>query len=131
MGPRSREMIFTMGRQMRRNFSNKPIQWMKGAFQQAGSAKVKWVFQGLAWARLRKKKEDYPPPTYTLERKKGKSNTHARMQRCGSKLKIFPCEECRNWKKHHTPIKLESKKQAKKVVTEKVGGGKFPSISRI
>ena len=42
------------------------------------------------------------------------------MQRHGSKVENFPCEECRNQKNRRTARKLESKKQAKKVVTERV-----------
>ena len=43
------------------------------------------------------------------------------MHRDGPKLENFPCEEWRNQENHFTPVKLESKKQAKKVVAEREG----------
>ena len=47
------------------------------------------------------------------------------MQKCHSKVENFPCEECRNHENHCTlPVKLESKRQAKKVVVERMGGSK-------
>ena len=51
---------------------------------------------------------------------------HSRMQRDGSKMKKLPCEECRNQKNCLTPLKLESKNQAKKMVAEQVGGKEIP-----
>ena len=56
--------------------------------------------------------------SHTLERKE---NTYSRMQRRGSKARNLPCEEWRNQKKYLTPVKLENKKQAQKVVTECMG----------
>ena len=35
------------------------------------------------------------------------------MQEISSKEESFPCEECRNQENRLTPVKLESKKQAK------------------
>ena len=53
------------------------------------------------------------PPPNTHTRKKDEKK-HSKMQRCGSKVKNFPCEKYRNQKHRRTPVKLESKKQAKK-----------------
>ena len=50
---------------------------------------------------------------------------HSRMQKDGSKVKNFPCEECRIQENRRTPVKLESKKQDNKIIAE--GGGKAGS----
>ena len=40
-----------------------------------------------------------------------------------SKLENFPCEVWRNQENRLTPVKLESKKQAKKVIADREGLG--------
>ena len=48
------------------------------------------------------------------------------MQRHASEVKIFPCEEGRNQKNRRSSVKLESKKQGKKVAAEWVEGREVP-----
>ena len=43
------------------------------------------------------------------------------MQKNCSKVENFPCEECKHKKNRLKPVKLESKKQAKKVIAELEG----------
>ena len=50
------------------------------------------------------------------------------MQRRGSKVENFQCEEQRNQKNRLTPVKLESKQRAKKVIAEQEGFGREVSI---
>ena len=66
------------------------------------------------------------PPRYTHTRILDKENTHPRMQRHASEVKIFPCEEGRNQKNRRSSVKLESKKQGKKVAAEWVEGREVP-----
>ena len=51
------------------------------------------------------------------------------MQEKISKAENFPCEDCKYNKNHYSPVKLESKKQAEKVVEEqeRSGGGSHPA----
>ena len=65
-------------------------------------------------------------PTYLLlhlthARMKDEENRHSRKQRKRSKLENFPCEECKQNKNRLTPVKLESKKQDKKVISQREG----------
>ena len=65
------------------------------------------------------------PTTFCLPhiqtRKKGKENTHSRIQNESIKVENFPCEEWRIQEILLTPVKLESKNQAKKEVEEREG----------
>ena len=50
------------------------------------------------------------------------------MQETSWKVENFACKECKQKKKSLTPVKLESKKQDKKVVAEREGLGWEVSI---
>ena len=56
---------------------------------------------------------------------------HTRMHRHGSKLKKNPLLRIRDQENHLTPIKLESEKQAKKVVAKRDGLGWEVPIQRL
>ena len=45
------------------------------------------------------------------------------MQKKSSKVENFPCEEFKNQVNHLTPVKLEIKKQAKKLIAKLEGFG--------
>ena len=67
-----------------------------------------------------------PPPPLIYTRKKGSKTRTLQCRDIISKLKISPCLECGNQKNHVTPVKFESKKQAKKEIAQAVGRRKFP-----
>ena len=54
---------------------------------------------------------------------KDNENKYSKMPDKSSKVENFSCEECKQKKNHPTPVKLESKKQAKKVIAEREGFG--------
>ena len=70
------------------------------------------------------------PHTHTLESKK-KEKQHSRMQENRSNAENFAPEERKQSKNHCSPVKLESKKQAKKVITEREGLGWEVPIDRL
>ena len=62
---------------------------------------------------------------------KDKENKHSRMEKKSSKDEICLVKNVNKSKNRLTPLKLESKKQFKKVVAEQEGSGrKFPSNYR-
>ena len=63
-----------------------------------------------------------PPYTHT-DFKERYEDTHSRMQEISSIMETFPWEEYRNQKNRLTPVKLESKKQAKTVTVVLEGFG--------
>ena len=52
------------------------------------------------------------------------------MQGKSSKIKKFACQDCKQKESRPTPVKLESKKQNKKVLASRMGSGWEVSIER-
>ena len=70
-------------------------------------------------------------PSHTHTRKQRFENTHSRIQGKSSKVENFAYQECKHKENHLTPVKFESKKQAKKMIARQEGlDGKFPSNNR-
>ena len=60
-------------------------------------------------------------PTHTHYRMKHRKTGTSRMMKESSKVENLACQECKLNKNRFTPVKLESKKQAKKVVVQREG----------